>query len=155
MCPSEHRKHENEKGLGSTTTARGIGSTQGTGYSSGMTTAGPHSSDLENKADSRIDSNIDNSRTMGTSGAAGSNTTPGHHLGRDAAAVGTAGAVEEGTYHHRENEPGLGSNTGMGYTGTSQASAYHTGPIGTAVQGVSKFKLQLLRHMVVFLRIFG
>jgi hypothetical protein len=141
MYPSEHEKHENEQGLGSTTTARGIGNTQGTGYSSGTKTADPHSSDLENKADSRIDSNIDNSRTMGASGATDSNTTSGHHLGRDAAAVGTAGAVEEEIYHHRENERGLGSNTGMGYTGTSQGSAYHTGPIGTSVQGVSKFKL--------------
>lgn len=36
--------------------------------------------------------------------------TSGHHLGRDAAAVGTAGAVAEGIHHHKDNERGLGSS---------------------------------------------
>jgi hypothetical protein len=44
-------------------------------------------------------------------GTQSSNTTSGHHLGRDAAAVGTAGAVGEGIHHHREHEHGLGSSS--------------------------------------------
>lgn len=46
-------------------------------------------------------------------------TSGSSHLGRDAAAIGTAGAVGEGIHRHRENERGLGSNIG-------QSSGQHT-----------------------------
>lgn len=95
-------------GLGSATTSQGVGNTTGTGYSSGTTTAGPHSSNLANKADPRIDS--DNSRT-GIAGVAGSNTTSG-------------------------SQGGIGSSTGIVHAGTSQDS-YHSSPTSTSVQGVS------------------
>ncbi len=137
LSQSEHRKHENERKLGSTTKGSGLGNTQSTGYPSGTITAGPHSSNLANKADPRVDSDLDNSRAVGNSGIGGSNTASGNHLGRDAAAVGAAGAVGEGIHHHRENERDLGANTRAGYTGTNEGSSFHTGPIGTAVQGVS------------------
>ena len=46
-------------------------------------------------------------------------------LGRDAAAVGTAGAVGEGIHHHRENERGLGSS---GATSGSNTYGSTSGP---------------------------
>ncbi|KUJ21582.1 uncharacterized protein LY89DRAFT_378172 [Mollisia scopiformis] len=61
------------------------------------------------------------------------NTSSGHHLGRDAAAVGAAGAVGEGIHHHRENERGLGS-TGA----TSGSHSYGS------TTGVSHVPLSLL-----------
>ena len=129
---SEHRKNENESGLGSNTLGTNPGNQQNTTSSSGATTAGPHSSDLLNKADPRVDS--DNSNTAaGYTGVTGTNKTSGH-LGRDAAAAGTAGAVGEGVHHRTENEQGAGS--GAAYTGTSQGSSFHTGPTGSAVAGV-------------------
>ncbi len=63
----------------------------------------------------------------------GTNTSSGSHLGRDAAVLGTAGAVGAGVHNHRENERGLGSNTGSAVT--NQGSAHHTGSHG--VHGVS------------------
>lgn len=56
------------------------------------------------------------------------NTTSGHHLGRDVAAVGTAGAVAEGIHHHRENERGLGSS---GVTTGSNTYGSASGPHST------------------------
>ncbi len=141
------------------------------------TTAGPHSTNLANEADPRVDSDLDGSRTAGNttraygstgqssmpgafeshsnpystqeldprlggpataSGAGSSTTGTGYdttgqqtgyasqratdtsdsHLGRDAAAVGTAGAVGEGIRHNRENErENLGMSTGTSGTG--------------------------------------
>ncbi|KAG9236362.1 hypothetical protein BJ875DRAFT_232749 [Amylocarpus encephaloides] len=119
--------------IGGTTTARSFP----LGGTSSSTSSGLHSSDLANKADPRVDS--DNSRltgisesTMGrshplhsgsgntsvTSTGSGTSTTghtltttgSGHHLGRDAAAVGTAAAAGEGV-HHRNKQSSLGSTT--------------------------------------------
>lgn len=44
------------------------------GASSGTTSSGPHSSDLANKADPRIDSDRDGSRGFGTTSGLGSGT---------------------------------------------------------------------------------
>lgn len=56
----EHGHHgTGTSGIGSgvgSTTGTGIGSTTGTGM--GSTTAGPHSSNLANKADPRVDSDL-------------------------------------------------------------------------------------------------
>jgi hypothetical protein len=68
------------------------------------------------------------------SGLNGSNTNSGqHHFGRDAAALGTAGAVGEGIHHHRQNEEGLGSNNGL--SGATQGTFQQSGLAAT--QGVS------------------
>jgi hypothetical protein len=67
------------------------------------------------------------------SGMTDSNPSSGqHHLGRDAAALGTTGAVGEGIHHHRQNEQGLGSNNGLG--GATQGSSQQSGLAAT--QGV-------------------
>jgi hypothetical protein len=71
------------------------------------------------------------------SGLTDSQATSGqHHIGRDAAALGTAGAVGEGIHHHRQNEQGLGANTGLsgGTQGVSQQGGLAT------TQGVSILK---------------
>lgn len=60
----------------------------------------------------------------------GAHQGSGNHLGRDAAAIGTAGAVGEGIHHHNQ---GTASNTGL----AGSSGAYYTGPIGSAVDGVS------------------
>ena len=64
---------------------------------SGSTTAGPHSSNLANKADPRVDSDLDSSRTAGQTGyGLGTGSTPGlgHQgsLGHDAAIGAGTGA---------------------------------------------------------------
>ena len=57
---------------GRNTTSTGLGNTQNTGISSG--TAGPHTSNLANRADPRVDSDLDGSRTVG----AGNTTSAGY-----------------------------------------------------------------------------
>ena len=101
-------------------------SNMGSGYPStttGSTTAGPHSSNLANKADPRVDSDLDGSRNMGATGlgsGTGSSvgTTHQGHLGRDAT-VG-AGAVSATGLAEREfrGDSGITSSgvpTGAGY----------------------------------------
>ncbi|KAK6502391.1 hypothetical protein TWF506_002971 [Arthrobotrys conoides] len=50
---------------GSSTTT-GTGMTGSSGYNSNKTTAGPHKSDMANKLDPRVDSDLDGSRTVGS-----------------------------------------------------------------------------------------
>lgn len=112
---------------GNQTTGTGLGNTQNAGISSGTTTTGPHSSNLANKADPTVDSDLSGSRTTGQSGLTGNTTTDPsstRHVGRDAAAVGTAGAVGEGVHHHRENEHGLSSNNQGTSTNPSGLTSY-------------------------------
>lgn len=124
-----HRENEGEN-LGTSAGAPGTyGDNTGIGNTSSSTTTRPHSSNLLNKIDPRVDSN-----TGGTMSNTGSRT----HYGRDAAAVGGAAAVGEGIYHHRENErDNLGSSGYSGTTPSRTGSAYYCGPIGTAVSDVS------------------
>ncbi|CZR66004.1 uncharacterized protein PAC_15904 [Phialocephala subalpina] len=92
-------------GMGSRTTSTGLGSTT---------------------ADARYPSTTQGTGQLGSTTsssvpAQSTNTSTGSHLGRDAAAIGTAGAVGEGIHHHRENERNIGSGTGAtGYLGTTQ-----------------------------------
>lgn len=89
-------------GTGASTTGSGM-----TGHHGhhGQTTAGPHSSNLENKVDPRVDSDMDGSRNMGARGAGTSGTGYGSNT------TGTGyGSSTSGT--------GYGSNT-TGTTGTS------------------------------------
>ena len=51
----------------------------GSTSTTGPTTAGPHSSDLANKADPRVDSALDGSRTTGTSATGTQHGTTGTH----------------------------------------------------------------------------
>ncbi|KAL9581488.1 MAG: hypothetical protein Q9212_003872 [Teloschistes hypoglaucus] len=96
-------------GTGASTTGSGI-----TGHHGhhGQTTAGPHSSNLENKMDPRVDSDLDGSRNMGARGAGTSGTGYGSNT------TGTGyGSSTSGT-GYGSNTSGYGSNT-TGTTGTT------------------------------------
>lgn len=76
------------------------------------TTAGPHSSDLANKADPRVDSDLDGSRGIGNTGY-GSGTGP------------TIGSDHQGTLGH---DSGLGSGAETGVPSTTTGSGLGQGP---------------------------
>ena len=80
-----------------------------TGISSTGKTAGPHKSDVLNKLDPRVDSDL--SKQQPSHGG-------DHHYGRDAALTGAGGAgLYEAEKHHRSNEPNLATSSttsGMG-----------------------------------------
>ncbi|KAL3424510.1 hypothetical protein PVAG01_03791 [Phlyctema vagabunda] len=125
-----------QQSTGTTTGAHGIGS-QGTNSGFQQTTgtstnAGPHDSNIANKADPRVDSDRDGRANP----ASHTGTSSGSHVGRDAAALGTGGAVGAGAHHHNDRD-NL-ATSGQGYSGTTASgnnSAYHGGPQGTAVSG--------------------
>ena len=81
-------------------------SSHGTGITGG-TTAGPHSSSLANKADPRVDSDLDGSRTAGNTGY-GSGTGP------------VAGVDAQGVLG-RHPQPGSGTDTGNLASGQTAA----------------------------------
>lgn len=100
---------DGSRGYGSSTNTGGYGSSTGSGltgsrdntgttsgYGSSNTTAGPHNSGMMNKADPRVDSDLDGSRGLGSSNTAGSTGGYGSSTGTH----GTTG--------------GYGSNTGTG-----------------------------------------
>ncbi|CAD6439819.1 7eab8180-50c8-4b7c-9188-b8c7d34415db [Sclerotinia trifoliorum] len=119
LAEHEHRKHENT----------GLGSDQTRGHTEGS--HGPHNSAALNAADPRVDSDLDGNRLpnktssgYGTKDAydTNENGSSGHHLGRDAAALGAAGAVGEGIHHHNNHhnsQHGLGGSQGPHSTATA------------------------------------
>ncbi|KAL2196583.1 hypothetical protein P885DRAFT_37896 [Corynascus similis CBS 632.67] len=86
----------------------------GTGTAEG--THGPHGSRVANAADPRVDSDLDNSRTVGTG------TGPGTTTGATAFGAGTTGGYGSGT------TGGYGSGAGSGATGMTGT---HGAPAGT------------------------
>ncbi|KAB8300047.1 hypothetical protein EYC80_000285 [Monilinia laxa] len=129
LAEREHRKHENT-GLGP--------NNQTYGHHEGS--HGAHNSTALNAADPRVDSDLDGNRLpnktssgYGTKDAYGTNTgSSGHHLGRDAAAVGTAGAVGEGIHHHnnQHNQGIFGGTNGPHQTVTANRLDPHLGSSG-------------------------
>lgn len=90
----------------------------------GSTAAGPHSSNLANKADPRVDSDLDGSRGFGNSGTAGRD----HHLGRDAAVgAGLGGVAYEADKHHRSHDPASGTGLGSSTATSDPYSTQNTG----------------------------
>jgi hypothetical protein len=86
----------------------------------GTRTDGPHSSNLMNKADPRVDSDRDHSRNMGMNphGTATSGTTGTHGLG------GTTGTT--GTHNTRSTAAGTTGTTGvLGSSGTTGTTGTH------------------------------
>ncbi|KAF7874902.1 hypothetical protein EAF04_002076 [Stromatinia cepivora] len=113
LAEHEHRKHENT----------GLGSNQTHGHAEGS--HGPHNSAALNAADPKVDSDLDGNRLpnktssgYGTKDAHGTTETgsSGHHLGRDAAAFGAAGAVGEGIHHHNNHHNSQHAQGGLGGT---------------------------------------
>ena len=117
--------YESSRDTRSGNTGSGLGSSTSdtTGTSSTGKTAGPHKSDLLNKLDPRVDSDLskqrDSTGTTGTglgSSTTGNTGTSGHHYVRDAGLAGAGGAVAyEAEKHHRGNEP-TGTTSGLGST---------------------------------------
>lgn len=140
-------EHATVQGSGS-----GLGSSTTGGYGSSNTTAGPHSSNLANKADPRVDSDRDGSRGYGSSTGTGaygsSNTTAGPHSSNldnkadprvdsdldgsrgygSSNTMGTTGGYgsSTGTHGTTGTTGGYGSNTGIGY-GDNKTSSTGTG----------------------------
>ena len=80
-----------QHGPGAHTTSNTTGGL--TGAAHGNTTAGHHSSDMANRADPRIDSDLDNSRTVGNTGYGASTTTPHAGLGHSTHNTSNQGPV--------------------------------------------------------------
>jgi hypothetical protein len=136
---------DNSRTVGTGRTA-GHGEFGSTGYGTGTGTAegthGPHSSRLANAADPRVDSDRDNSRTVGTgtgtgttgfgSGTAGGlGSTGGYGSGSTGGyGSGTAGEYGSGT----TGEYGSGTT---GITGTHGAPAGTHGPHGSRIANVA------------------
>ncbi|KAM0320486.1 hypothetical protein ACHAO8_000498 [Botrytis cinerea] len=133
LAEHEHRKHENTS----------LGSHPTHGHAEGS--HGTHNSAALNAADPRVDSDLDGNRLpnktssgYGTKDAYGTTTTgsSGHHLGRDAAAIGTAGAVGEGIHHHnnQHNQGGIRETTGPHTTETANRLDPHVSGSGVPTE---------------------
>ena len=138
-------------GLTGDNSGYGSGTTAGSGLTGSSTsTTGPHSSNLENKMDPRVDSDRDGSRNMGASGttgsggygssttgsgltgssATGTDTTGGYGSSTTGGASGLAGKAEqyiEGSEkHHRgDGHPEDIVHPGPHVTGTAKALDPH------------------------------
>ncbi|MDI1487047.1 MAG: hypothetical protein OHK93_006310 [Ramalina farinacea] len=97
-------------GLGATGSGLGSNTTGQHGYG-GSTTAGPHDSNLANKADPRVDSDLD-----GSSRGLGSSTT-----------TGTGSGLTGGSSSHPHGSGLTGSNTTGGLTSAEKAERYIEG----------------------------
>ena len=127
---------QGQSGLGSSNTAAShMPGSWDDSYEQGSTNTGLGGANTGGLG-SNTGNTLNPSSTQGTSQLGSATGTSGHsqgqntsHLGRDAAALGTAGAVGEGIHHHRENERGLGSNTtntGSSNTGLGSATVLST-----------------------------
>lgn len=103
------------------------GSSTGSGLtgSHGHTTAGPHSSNMENKLDPRVDSDMDGSRRVGggTGSGLGSGTTSsGYGSGTTGSShgSGTTGSSTLGDGTARDSRIGTGSSGTTGSTATGK-----------------------------------
>lgn len=93
-------------GTGNSTYGSGVtGGTTGTGYGNTSTNAGPHDSNLANKLDPRVDSDLDGSSRIG---AGTTSTTTGTGAGYGGSHVGNT------TGHHTGATGGLSNSTNAG-----------------------------------------
>ncbi|KAL9603549.1 MAG: hypothetical protein Q9219_001051 [cf. Caloplaca sp. 3 TL-2023] len=142
--PGHHQGHGYDRttggsGLtGTDTAASGYGSS-GYGSTTGSsTTAGPHSSNVANKADPRVDSDLDGRRGLGSttgtsgttgSGLTGSSTTTGHH-GHQGGLTGRADDIVHGGDHHTETANRLDPHVSGARGGLEHATVEGTGSSG-------------------------
>ncbi|KAI9701206.1 MAG: hypothetical protein M1836_001875 [Candelina mexicana] len=144
-------------GLTSGTSGIGIGS-GATGYGSTSTTAGPHSSNLANKADPRVDSNLDGFRTAGTpamggatagtsstgpTGASSDYRNPYSSSGIDPRVDSTPRSTEPGTSggHHLGRDAGVVGGIGALGAGAYEAQRHHGShqPTSTSATGTTDY----------------
>jgi len=117
----ETQKHQTTSGLGSSTGTSGVGNTQTSGLTSGSSNPYSSTSTTDPNTSRLAGTSGLPSSTMGTSSHMpgewtednsnvgntqhpSSNTTSGPHLGRDAAALGTAGGIGAGIHEHNQNQ---------------------------------------------------
>ena len=116
---------------------RAVGGALG-GHSS-STTSGPHSSNLENKMDPRVDSDRDGSRNLGAA-----NTTGGYGSG----ATGPHSSNLENRV-----DPRVDSDRNLGTAGTT--SGYGSGPTGTGTDHHTGKKPGLMDKLNPKVRVIG
>ncbi|KAI4241592.1 MAG: hypothetical protein LQ352_007411 [Teloschistes flavicans] len=133
---------------GSNTTGTGYGSSQygstAGGLGSHSTTAGPHSSNLANKADPRVDSDLDgrsgmgSTNTTGTSGTTGSGlgSSTGHH-GHHGGIAGKVEDIVHGGAHHTETANRLDPHVSGGRGPLEHATVEGAGSGLTGSHGVT------------------
>ncbi|UKZ72979.1 hypothetical protein TrVFT333_000616 [Trichoderma virens FT-333] len=135
-------------GLRSSGATAGTGTTGTTGFGTGTgttKTAGMHSSDMANKADPRIDSDLDGSRNMGlrssgatygtgTTGTSGTTMGTGMGTGMGSDTLTSSGGTDTygstGMGRTSEFSSGTGHQTGMGQETTSSAYGGGMGSLG-------------------------
>jgi hypothetical protein len=126
-------------GMGTGRTA-GQGEYGSTGYGTGTAegTHGPHGSRVANAVDPRVDSDRDNSRTVGGTGSGTTGMGSGHHTG--GLGAGAAGATAMGggirstggmTGNQHTSGTGIGGSGMTGMTGTHGAPTGTHGPHGS------------------------
>jgi hypothetical protein len=129
-------------GAGGMGTGRTAGQSEygSTGYGTGTAegTHGPHGSRVANAMDPRVDSDRDNSRTVGGTGAGTTGMGSGHHTG--GLGAGAAGATAMGggirstggmTGNQHTSGTGIGGSGMTGMTGTHGAPTGTHGPHGS------------------------
>ncbi|KAG7288487.1 hypothetical protein NEMBOFW57_004840 [Staphylotrichum longicolle] len=154
MDPRVDSDRDNSRTVGTGRTA-GHGEFGSTGYGAGSTgystgsaegTHGPHSSRVANAMDPRVDSDRDNSRTVGTGRTAGHGEFGSTGYGAGSTGYGTGSA--EGTHgphssrianamdprvdSDRDNSRTVGTGTGAGYGGAT----HHTGTAAGIGSGI-------------------
>ena len=116
------------------------GASSGTTGSSGLTgshgTSGPHSSSLGNKADPRVDSDRDGSRTAGSTGYGSGTTGSGYGSGTTGTGYGSSGSGPHSSSLGNKADPRVDSDGSRGYgagsTGTgTTGSGYGSGTTGS------------------------
>ena len=111
------------------------GASSGTTGSSGLTgshhgTSGPHSSNLENKMDPRVDSDRDGSRTAGSTGYGSGTTGSGYGSGATGSGYGSSGAGPHSSGAGNKIDPRVDSDGSRGY-GSGSTGTGTTGTTGT------------------------
>jgi hypothetical protein len=104
-------------------------------------TAGPHKSDMLNKADPRVDSDMDGGRNMGATSMGGPGTTYGTTTGAGAGALGGQHAVgSHGVGSHGVASTGMGT-TGVGSHGVGShgVGSHGVGGVGSTTAGTTGF----------------
>ncbi|KAI9753219.1 MAG: hypothetical protein M1835_001018, partial [Candelina submexicana] len=146
-------------GTGLTSGTSGIGIDSGpVGHGSTLTTAGPHSSNLANKADPRVDSDLDGSRVVGTpamggvtagtsstgpTGASSDYRNPYSSSGIDPRVDSTPRSTETGASggHHLGRDAGVVGGIGALGAGAYEAQRHHGShqPTSTSATGTTGY----------------
>lgn len=107
-------------------------------YGSDSTNAGPHSSNVANKVDPRVDSDRDGSKTVGNTTAYGSSTGTGTHGMTGMTGTGTTGTSGFGTHSsggHGPHSSGIANRADPYVDSTSGTHSHTSGGMGMGTTG--------------------